>query len=273
MKKLGQHFLVNKEKIKKIVEALEPKGGDTIIEIGSGHGELTGELSKIYDLRVIALEKDRRLAQELKNKLYDLRITNVEIVEGDALKVLKSYIPHLKSYKLTGNIPYYITGYLLRIIGDLPHKPERCVFTVQKEVAERMTAGPPRMNMLAASVQFWAKPEIVAFIPKKDFKPAPKVDSAIVRLKTRADTDAKQIINTDAYYKLIKIIFKQPRKTLLNNLSAAFGEKDEIKNTLSRINIRPDIRPQNLYIEEIMKIAAAYKLRSCDDLQNKKVIL
>src|SRR3989344_6086795 len=187
---LGQHFLKNKAKIKKIVEALNLENGDTVIEIGPGHGELTDELGIMNnELRIIAIEKDKNLFKYLKNKFSQDK--NIEIIEGDILKIFPSIIHNssfiIQNYKIVGNIPYYITGYLLRILGELEKKPSLIVLTIQKEVAERICAirqaqGKPKMNLLAASVQFWAEPKIIGYISKKDFRPAPKVDSAIIKL-------------------------------------------------------------------------------------------
>jgi 16S rRNA (adenine1518-N6/adenine1519-N6)-dimethyltransferase len=261
MSKLGQHFLINKKKIKKIVEALELKNGDTIIEIGPGHGELTEKLKvKSLKLKVIAIEKDKKLAGAIRNLIEIQKLRNyVEIIEGDALKILlkltKSYKLKTKSYKIVGNIPYYITGRLLRILSELDNKPSLIVLTVQKEVAERLTAQPPKMNLLAASVQFWAKPEIIGYISKKDFKPAPKVDSAIIRLSpTRTNADLTRT-NAENYYKLIKILFKQPRKTILNNLQPTTNNKQLLIEKLKKIGINPQDRPQNLSIKQIIELS------------------
>lgn len=262
MNHLGQNFLINKNKIKEIVAALELKNGDTIIEIGPGHGEITKELvSRIQKLeaRIIAVEKDERLAEKLRDKM-DTYGYSVDIVTGDALKVLpvitKSYNLKAKSYKIVGNIPYYITGFLLRTIGELKNKPKLTVLTIQKEVAERIVAKPPRMNLLAASVQFWAEPKIVGIIPKTDFSPQPKVDSAIIRLgargKRQATRDNKE--ETEKYYRLIKILFKQPRKTIINNLSQLLTNKREIELKLQKIGIEASDRPQNLSIDTIKKV-------------------
>ena len=197
---LGQHFLINKKKIEKIIEALDLKSGDVVVEIGPGKGALTIPLCENCQklgCKIIAVEKDKDLADDLKNKIYDLGLDkNIEIIEGDALKTLPRLIHNselrIKNYKIVGNIPYYITGYLLRILGELENKPSLIVLTIQKEVAQRVCAKPRTrrrqgyggqgMNLLAASVQFWAEPKIIGSVSKKDFWPIPKVDSAIIKL-------------------------------------------------------------------------------------------
>ena len=200
---------------------------------------------------------------------------NIEIIQGDALKILPDLCSkfHDLSFKIVGNIPFYITGYLLRILGELEKKPSLIVLTVQKEVAERVCAEPPRMNLLAASVQFWAEPKIIDYIPKTDFQPQPKVDSAIIKLVI----SNQPLATSENYYKLIKIIFKQPRKTILNNLASGVkyqassiknqkipissriidkvGTKEEIIKILETLKISPTDRPQNLTIEQIKNLS------------------
>ncbi|HXF44221.1 MAG TPA: 16S rRNA (adenine(1518)-N(6)/adenine(1519)-N(6))-dimethyltransferase RsmA [Candidatus Paceibacterota bacterium] len=250
-RRLGQYFLKNREKLRKIAACLEIANGDTIVEIGPGHGELTKELVagiENLEFRLIAIEKDEKLARGLQEKFKNHK--SIQIVHGDALKIL----PELKivncKLKITGNIPYYITGKLLRTIGDLITNYKlpitTCVLTVQKEVAERICAKPPHMNLLAAAVRFWAEPKIIDYISKKDFKPQPDVDSAVVKFEIRNSKFEIQ----DSYYKLVRILFKQPRKTILNNLSV-FKPKEEILPVLEKMGVNPGLRPQNLSVEDI----------------------
>ncbi len=262
MRRLGQHFLKSRLATQKIVAALELENGDMVIEIGPGHGELTeylvhGSWFMDYQSKIIAIEKDKELATGLRKKLADDK--NIEVIEGDALRLLpslsKSYQLKANSWKLVGNIPYYITGRLLRIISELEKKPKLSVFTIQKEVAERITAAPPHMNRLAAIVQFWAIPNIVARISKKDFQPEPEVDSAVIRLETKNLGHGTEI-EASVYYKTIRALFAQPRKTILNNLIAAKKIKREILiGYLEKIGIPPENRPQNLSMKQIMLIA------------------
>lgn len=277
MTKLGQHFLINKDKIKKIVEALELKEDDTIIEIGPGHGELTLELridppgilrKKNAELRIIAVEKDEKLAEVLQKKFAPNK--NIKIIKGDILKILTKPTQNPKlithNYKVVGNIPYYITGKLLRILSKLEYKPSLIVLTIQKEVAQRICAQPPKMNLLAASVQFWAEPKIIGYISRKDFWPAPEVDSAIITL-TPIAADNKQIA-ADKYYRLIKALFKQPRKTILNNLINIKRSdlpkidvnirRSNLQKLLQKIGINPSHRPQNLSIEQILELSTLF---------------
>ena len=273
---LGQHFLINKKKIEKIIEALDLKSGDVVVEIGPGKGALTIPLCENCQklgCKIIAVEKDKDLADDLKNKIYDLGLDkNIEIIEGDALKTLPRLIHNselrIKNYKIVGNIPYYITGYLLRILGELENKPSLIVLTIQKEVAQRVCAKPRTrrrqgyggqgMNLLAASVQFWAEPKIIGSVSKKDFWPIPKVDSAIIKLTPLTLLVRSSIqCNKGDYYKFIKILFKQPRKTILNNLKSQISNlknKEKIIEKLKKVGVDPQARPQNLSVEQILKL-------------------
>lgn len=242
--------------MKKIVDTIAPERGDVIFEIGPGHGELTIPLvQKCSELncRIIAIEKDAVLAETLAKSPIG---KDIEIVREDVLQFLPNIME--KKYKIVGNIPYYLTGHLLRAISELPEKPARCVFMLQKEVAERIIAAPQRMNRLAASVQFWAEPKVVGRVPKENFSPKPKVDSAIVLFEVKKSISP---LDSSRYYTALRGIYAQPRKTLLNNIAAAKkssprdNSKEYISHTLQNIGIIPESRPQNLAIEDIIRIA------------------
>lgn len=262
--RLGQHFLINAEKLKKVADALAIRKGDVVIEIGPGHGELTEYLLEA-GARVTALERDKALIEPLKekfasaNELTSLQANELtfEVIEGNALELLPMVVEELEQagtpYMIAGNIPYYITGFLLRVIEGLNHKPTRVVLTIQKEVAERICAQVPHMNLLAASVQFWAEPEIVEIVPKADFDPPPKVDSATMRLQVR-QTEG---VTADVYYAFIKKMFTQPRKTIVNNLAGKEGDKEAVAETLKRVGIEVHSRPQDLSIKDIYALILA----------------
>jgi len=259
MQPLGQHFLKNRSIIIKIIAALEIKKGDAIIEIGSGHGELTIPLAAACvdaGATLTAVEKDEQLAGPLKKSMESEGAHAVDMLHADALTFIKSGMHNISGAKLVGNIPYYITGKLLRTVGELKQKPERCIFMVQKEVAERIAARPTKMNRLAASVQFWSEIQTIANISRDDFNPPPKVDSAVILLKTKIPAPSA---NPERYYETVRALFAQPRKTILNNLSERVenGGKNEISLGLKKIHIDPTARPQNLDIGDIISIAEA----------------
>ncbi len=284
-KSLGQHFLINKKALLTVVESLAVTADETIIEIGAGHGELTDLLIISPAKKIIAVEKDHELAELLKEKYRSVGTTKdtegrITVVEGDALKDLTPIIAALENqYVLAGNIPYYITGYLLRIIGDLKRKPLRIILTIQKEVAERICVTVPRMNpvrgktrtvsaasngmnRLAACVQIWSDPKIVMKLKPNDFNPPPTIDSAIIAIETKKDLSVGEALKN--YYETVGILFQQPRKTILNNLADGFNKltvngsvmnKEKALALLKEAGLEGTERPENLTIELIKIIS------------------
>ena len=132
-----------------------------------------------------------------------------------------------------------------------------CVFMLQKEVAERIVSKPPRMNKLSASVQFWAETEIVQVISRKVFSPPPDVDSAIIRLRVLGDSFQ---MDEKKYYKMVNVLFKQPRKTILNNLTdGLLIKKTEVEKKLKELGLDPKLRPQNLEVKDIVKVSELFE--------------
>lgn len=255
MQYLGQHFLKNRAVVKKIIDALNLKSGDHVIEIGPGRGALTFPLLAACaekKCEFSAIERDRRLAAVLYKERPE-----IEILEGDALEILPGLLKETEDVKIAGNIPYYITGKLLRVLSEAPREPEVAVLMLQREVAERIAAAPPHMNRLAAITQFWADPKMIAAVPKSDFSPPPQVDSAVIALRRRNDRN----ISKETYFDVAHHIFQQPRKTLLNNLSG-FGSREEIANKLTSIHIDPSLRGQDLSPESIGAIAELFSLKA-----------
>ncbi len=257
--KLGQHFLTDRVKLRSIAAALAPTKGEVVIEIGPGHGELTRELVG-FGARVIAIEKDVLLAEKLSNPRKGVE-NNVEVVVGDALRVLPQLVSRYglgkaQLYLLAGNIPYSITGRLLRTLAELSEKPVRTVLTIQREVAERAVSEPPRMNLLAATIQVWAACHIVGYIPSSAFMPPPKVGSAIILLETRLKEPPAN------YYVLTRALFRQPRKTILNNLVAGsemlgFPNRPTAEKWLQKLKIDPSARAQELSVDTLTRLAEA----------------
>lgn len=248
--RLGQHFLVSPIHLAKIAAPLKVSSRDTVIEIGPGHGELTRHLVRAR--RIILLERDPGLARALENEFAD---GHIDIHCGDALAALPSVTKDLGEYKITGNIPYYITGHLFRLLTELPHKPTRGVFVIQKEVAVRLAAEPPHMNRLAAFVQYWYQPRIVLSLPRKLFRPPPAVDSAAIVL----DPIPPLAVPWNEYSRVAHILFQQPRKTITNNLRAGgiITSRETLELLLQKLDINPGARPQDLSREDIDRLAQA----------------
>ena len=243
LKSMGQNFLVNRFAIEKIIKAAKISEDDFILEIGAGTGILTKELLKAK--KVYALEKDPDLCRLLRKKFKENK--NVEIIEGDALRIKTDFLP--KKYKLVANIPYYITSAIIKRFLELENRPSFIVLTIQKEVAQRICAKPPKMNLLSVSVQFYAEPRIVAKVSKNSFWPAPKVDSAIIEIIPFKKTEAG-----DSFFKIAKAGFSHPRKQIINNFSKGLGlDKKILSDTLIKNKIDPLKRPGEFGISDWIK--------------------
>jgi len=257
LKRMGQNFLIDENVLGKIIESAELSKNDTILEIGPGLGILTIELAKRVK-RVIAIEKDKILCQALKKILEDQRINNVELINGDILNT--KYKIQATSYKLIANLPYYITSPVIRKFLEAGNKPASTrggeptrggpslmILMVQKEVAERICAKPPKMSILSVAVQFYAEPEIIDYVSKNCFYPQPKVDSAIIKIVP------KQIpkINTEKFFALVRAGFSAKRKMLKNNLSTLL-EANQLN--LEKLGLNPKVRAENLSINDWLKL-------------------
>jgi 16S rRNA (adenine1518-N6/adenine1519-N6)-dimethyltransferase len=258
-RRLGQNFLVNEGVLKKIIKAANLSKEDVVLEVGPGIGNLTLELAKRVK-KVIAVEKDRRMCQILKELLEDWNIGNVEIVNKDILKLEpKTYNLKPKTYKVVANIPYYLTSPLIRKFLEAKYPPKEMILMVQKEVAQRICAKPPDMSILAVSVQFYAEPKIISFVSKKSFWPSPKVDSATLRI-TQIHTNRKT--DTHRFFKVVRAGFSQPRKQLANNLSNGLKmDKEKVKNWILKNNIQPSQRAETLNTEDWIKLIKSCKIR------------
>jgi 16S rRNA (adenine1518-N6/adenine1519-N6)-dimethyltransferase len=255
IRRLGQNFLIDKGILKKIIEVAELSEKDIVLEIGPGIGNLTIEIAKKAK-KVIAIEKDKRMVEILGERLKEERIENVEIVNEDVLKFLPSFKPK-KDYKVVANIPYYLTSRLIRNLLEAKRKPKLIVLMVQKEVAQRICAKPPKMSLLAVSVQFYAKPEIISFVSKKCFWPVPKVDSAIIKISKIKEKEATS--NEKLFFKIVKAGFSQPRKQLINNLSKKLKiDKNKVRKWLLKNGVLPEKRAEALSIKDWEKLAKSF---------------
>ena len=246
LKKLGQNFLIDKSVVKKVIKAAEFHSKDIVLEIGPGIGALTKEIAKKAD-KVIAVEKDPKMVEILKETLKDFK--NIELVNKDILKINFQFP---KNYKIVANLPFYITAPVIRksLEGKLP--PKEMILIIQKEVAQRICVKPPKMNILAVSVQFYSKPKIISYISKKSFWPSPKVDSAIIKIvpqKKYKDVDI------DLFFKIVKAGFAHPRKQLANNLTNGLKlNKQEVNDLLLKKDVQPTQRAETLTINNWIQL-------------------
>jgi 16S rRNA (adenine1518-N6/adenine1519-N6)-dimethyltransferase len=251
-KRLGQHFMIDKASLRKVITASDLEGDETVLEIGAGLGSLTVLLSQ-YARKVIAVEFDERLIPALEVSIGHL--ANVRLVVGDVLKLNFEELLGDQAYFVIANIPYNITSILIRKLMECRYPPGRIILTLQREVAQRIIAAPGELNMLALSVQVYGVPRIVGNIPSKAFYPQPKVDSSIIRIQLHeSPIVAPELLST--FFRLTKIGFNQKRKQLGNSLSTGIGvDKETAIGWLTDSAIDPHSRPQELEIEAWVRLA------------------
>ena len=279
-KSLGQNFLKDQKVLNKIVEAAELSQNDKVLEIGPGKGALTRFLLE-RGARLVLVEKDQNLANSLALNIQ-YPISNIQknpndqnykfpnrkgIVSGDVLEV---NLPQLIEqndffdYKVVANIPYYITGKIIRLLFETKYSPKLIVLLVQKEVAERICQRPGKMSILAVSVQCFGKPEIIDEVPKESFDPQPKVDSAILKITPHGKEFFKSADEEKEFFKFVKIGFSSPRKTLANNLANGYKIlKDAIEEILQRQQFSVAVRAQELSVCDWAQLK-----KNLDDLKN-----
>lgn len=262
-KRLGQNYLVDPEALKRIVTASGLGAADSVLEIGPGLGSLTRYLAAA-GRHVTAVELDGRLIPALREVLEPF--SNVRIVEGDILQLDPaelmgegSSFPQVgeAGYVVVANIPYYITSPLIRHLLEARLRPARLTLTVQEEVAERLTAGPGDMSLLALSVQVYGRPEIAARIPAGAFYPVPQVDSAVVRVEIYGEPLFPPP-TLELVFRLAKAGFSQKRKMLRNSLSAGMRlTPAQAEVLLLTAGIEPTRRAETLSLAEWGQLASA----------------
>lgn len=234
-----------------MVKTAKVSDKDIILEIGPGLGVITKDLAN-QAKKVIAIEKDPKMVEILKEILGQEK--NIEIIKADALKIDLS---PWQDYKVVANIPYYLTAPLIRRFLEAESPPQKMVLLIQKEVARRISAKPPKMSLLAVAVQFYSRPKIISYVSKNSFWPAPKVDSAIIEIK---NIKQPKDIDKDKFFQIARAGFSAPRKQLINNLSKGLNlDKEKIKNLLDKAGLKPEARAESLSVEEWIKIAKEYK--------------
>jgi len=249
-KGLGQHFLIDGEVLRLIASAAEITPADVVVEVGSGLGVLTKELAGQAG-RVIAIELDNKLAALLKQTLASFN--NVTIINEDVLKLepedlLKGQAA--TGYKVVANLPYYIASPVLRHFLEARAKPQTMIVMVQKEVAEAIVAKAGDMSLLSVSVQFYGEPRIISHVPAQCFYPAPKVDSALLRIDLYPQP-AVAVTDESSFFDLVRAGFAAPRKQMVNSLAQGLGRaKTEILPLLERADIASQRRAETLTLEE-----------------------
>ena len=263
-KRLGQNFLINGEVIQDIIDNANIQPTDVVVEIGPGVGFVTEQLVK-YAKKVIAIELDEEAIRELKK----LNAPNLEIIHADILKTDLSSLCE-EQIKIVANIPYYITSpiiaHLLGEVDDLTNKNRNkitdIILMVQEEVARRMvadeTSPAKQFGLLTILSQFWADVEIFRFVGRKSFYPAPKVNSALVKLNVKREPRLK-LSDYTHFRKTVKAAFSQRRKNVKNCLLSGGFAKENIILALSKLGIDENTRGEKLSIETFGKLSEELK--------------
>lgn len=244
---LGQNFLFDPSILNRMIQIARLLSGDTVVEIGPGHGRLTAMLAEQVQ-RVIAIELDPTLYERLRETLsaYD----NIEVVHGDALQ----YPYHtLNAFKVVANIPYYITTPIIFKLFEHRNRLLSITVTVQREVARRIVAGPGGKDygVLSLMVQYYGKPKLEFVVPRGAFRPVPKVDSAVVHIELHEKRPVA-VRDERFFFRVIKTAFSQRRKMLLNALKPISGD---IKEKLVLAGIDPARRAETLSMEEFARLS------------------
>ena len=262
-KSLGQHWLRDREILDAIAFSAEIKDGNFVLEIGPGLGTLTSSLLKFAGKngRVLSVEFDENLAKKLPAQFPG---KNLEIINADFLDFDLSELP--KNYKVAANVPYYITSKIVEKLLTSENKPSVAALLVQKEVAERMAAKAGELSILAIASQIYAEVSLDILVPREFFTPPPKVDSQVVVLKSR-EHNMIEIFNSKnnceisekEFFRIVKAGFAAKRKKIAKSLSANLAiSKEQTAEILEKCKISPDLRAQDLNIEEWLKISKVF---------------
>lgn len=241
-KSLGQNFLNSGEIRDKILKAAGNIEGKNILEIGPGLGFLTTKLMALK-ANVTAIEIDHRSCEILKRDFKQKK--NLKIIEGDILEEDLDSLFEQKKYSIIANIPYNITSHLLRkILSESENKPEECIFMIQYEVAKKIT-DPKKKSLLSLSVEMFSQSNILFLVPKENFTPIPKVNSAVIKLTIREKPFVEKSMEKD-FFRVVHAGFSQKRKKLGNTLPVFLGlSKEQILG-----EVDGNRRPETLSIEE-----------------------
>lgn len=245
----GQNYLINPEVIEKMIEAADIKKTDTIVEIGPGFGVLTLALAEKAE-EVFAYEIEKKLMPYWEARA----MKNLHIFWGNVLKTAGD-LPGGK-YSVVANLPYQITSAVIRFFLENENPPESMTLMVQKEVAERICAKAGDMSLLSVAVQYYADARIVGIVPRENFWPAPKVDSAVIKLVHGTQYTVHRQDATE-FFHLVKAGFANRRKLLIKNLLPIVGKqnKDKLKQIFAELGLSENARAQELGVEEWKRLS------------------
>ena len=258
-KSLGQNFLIDPDVCPQMAAQAVGSPDDGVLEIGPGVGVLTAQLCRRAK-KVVAIELDRRLLPVLSETLSAFR--NVEIISGDVLKLdlqalLREKFTDCKRVSVCANLPYYITSPVIMRLLEERLPLAQIVVMVQKEAAERLCAevGTREAGAVTAAVRYYAQADELFFVPRTSFFPAPKVDSAVIRLRLRTEPECKP---TDEafFFRLVKAAFAQRRKTAQNGIAAGLGlPKEQVAAALETLGLPADVRAEKIPMAQLVALS------------------
>lgn len=251
-KHLGQHWLHDRFVLDHIADCADVQAGDTVLEVGPGLGTLTSILLARAQ-KVISVEFDEDLARKLPGQFPG---KNLEVTHQDILEYDTSHLP--EGYKVVANVPYYITSKIIKKFMTDSNKPSVVSLLIQKEVAERVAAGPGDMSILAVSAQLYADVSLGDVVPAELFTPPPKVDSQVVTLRIKP-LELPDGIDEKQLFRVVKAGFSAKRKKLRSSLSGGLAiPKEEIASMLEEAQISGDDRAEELSVRQWIKFAQVY---------------
>ncbi|HET7630435.1 MAG TPA: 16S rRNA (adenine(1518)-N(6)/adenine(1519)-N(6))-dimethyltransferase RsmA [Candidatus Saccharimonadales bacterium] len=248
-KSLGQHWLKDRLVLQSIVDLADTQPTDTVLEIGPGLGTLTSVLLA-NTARVVAVEFDAGLAGKLSGQFpgKDLTVINQDVLQFNFADLPPNYV-------VVANLPYYITSKIIQRLSETANPPRRAVLLVQKEVAERLAAVPGDLSLLAIATQIYFEISLGPVVGADLFTPPPKVDSQVAVLRRRPQPLVGQP-DRGRFFQLVKAGFSNRRKKLRSSLSGGLAmPKTEIESLLERAGIDPNLRAQDLSIDDWLRLA------------------
>jgi 16S rRNA (adenine1518-N6/adenine1519-N6)-dimethyltransferase len=251
-KSLGQNFLKSKKALSKICEAGNLSPGDVVLEIGPGKGVLTEKLISL-GAKVVAVEKDDLLIEFLKEKFQNaIKNKKLMLIHED---ILDFEIPqNIKKYKIIANIPYNITGAILKKFLGGQTQPSDMVLLVQKEVAERIVARDEKESILSISVKAYGIPKYIMTVNKRFFSPSPKVDSAIIQISSISKKNFSSKKFEGLFFETLKAGFAHKRKFVFSNIVKNFNQKEKLSNIFKSLDIHMSTRAENLNVKNWIEI-------------------
>lgn len=250
-KSLGQHWLKDRLILEAVADCVAISPADTVLEIGPGLGTLTSVLLDRADA-VIAVEFDPDLARKLPGQFpgKQLAVHNADILEFDLRTLPPDYI-------VVANVPYYITSKIVQVLTNSSNQPKQIALLVQKEVAERLAAGPGEMSILAVAAQIGFDVTLGPIVGAEWFTPPPKVDSQVVVL-TRRERPLVPEAEQKVFFRVVKAGFSERRKKLRSALSGGLAlDKTEVDRLLSAAQLSPEARAQELTIAQWRRLSEA----------------